>query len=92
MSIKVAINGFGRIGRLLARHLKARDGFDLVAINDLTSPDMLGYLFGVPGGHRADDDPALSAFAEKFALYSHDERQKVGHPDRHQKSASHRPE
>ena len=29
MSVKVAINGFGRIGRLLARHLKARDGFDL---------------------------------------------------------------
>jgi glyceraldehyde 3-phosphate dehydrogenase len=45
MSIPVAINGFGRIGRLIARHLKARDGFDLVAINDLTSPDMLGYLF-----------------------------------------------
>jgi len=51
MSIKVAINGFGRIGRLLARHLKARDGFDLVAINDLTSPDMLGYLFGHDSVH-----------------------------------------
>ena len=45
MSVKVAINGFGRIGRLVARHLKARQGFDLMAINDLTSPDMLGYLF-----------------------------------------------
>ncbi len=45
MSIRVAINGFGRIGRLVARHLTARDGFDLVAINDLTSPDMLAYLF-----------------------------------------------
>ena len=41
MSIRVAINGFGRIGRLVARHLKARKDFDLVAINDLTSPDML---------------------------------------------------
>jgi glyceraldehyde 3-phosphate dehydrogenase len=51
MSVKVAINGFGRIGRLLARHLKARDGFDLVAINDLTSPDMLGYLFGHDSVH-----------------------------------------
>ena len=51
MSIKVAINGFGRIGRLLARHLKARDGFDLVAINDLTSPDTLGYLFGHDSVH-----------------------------------------
>lgn len=45
MTTRVAINGFGRIGRLVARHLKARDGFDIVAINDLTSSDMLGYLF-----------------------------------------------
>jgi glyceraldehyde-3-phosphate dehydrogenase/erythrose-4-phosphate dehydrogenase len=45
MTARVAINGFGRIGRLVARHLKTRKGFDLVAINDLTSPDMLGYLF-----------------------------------------------
>jgi glyceraldehyde 3-phosphate dehydrogenase len=45
MSIRVAINGFGRIGRLVARHLKSRDNIDIVAINDLTSPDMLGYLF-----------------------------------------------
>jgi glyceraldehyde 3-phosphate dehydrogenase len=51
MTTKVAINGFGRIGRLIARHLKARDGFDLVAINDLTSPDMLGYLFGHDSVH-----------------------------------------
>ena len=45
MNIRVGINGFGRIGRLVARHLKAREGIDLVAINDLTSPEMLGYLF-----------------------------------------------
>jgi glyceraldehyde 3-phosphate dehydrogenase len=51
MSIKVAINGFGRIGRLLARHLKARDGFDLVAINDPPYPDNLGYLFGHDSVH-----------------------------------------
>jgi glyceraldehyde 3-phosphate dehydrogenase len=53
MSVKVAINGFGRIGRLVARHLKARKGFDLVAINDLTSPDMLGYLFAHDSVHRS---------------------------------------
>jgi len=51
MSIKIAINGFGRIGRLVARHLRARDGFDLVAVNDLTSPDMLGYLFAHDSVH-----------------------------------------
>jgi glyceraldehyde 3-phosphate dehydrogenase len=55
MSTKVAINGFGRIGRLIARHLRARDGFDLVAINDLTSSDMLGYLFGHDSVHGLYD-------------------------------------
>jgi len=45
MKTRVGINGFGRIGRLVARHLKTRDDMDLVAINDLTSPEMLGYLF-----------------------------------------------
>jgi glyceraldehyde 3-phosphate dehydrogenase len=51
MTIRVAINGFGRIGRLLVRHLKARDGFDVVAINDLTSSDMLGYLLAHDSVH-----------------------------------------
>jgi glyceraldehyde 3-phosphate dehydrogenase len=51
MTIRVGINGFGRIGRLVARHFKAHQGFDLVAINDLTSPDMLGYLFAHDSVH-----------------------------------------
>ena len=42
--IKVAINGFGRIGRLAYRQLNGDKRFDVVAINDLTSPDMLAYL------------------------------------------------
>nr|MCU0234937.1 glyceraldehyde-3-phosphate dehydrogenase [Thermoanaerobaculales bacterium] len=57
MTTTIAINGFGRIGRLLARHLKARPGFDLVAVNDLSSPDMLGYLFAhdsVHGRYRGE--------------------------------------
>ncbi|MCP4897181.1 MAG: type I glyceraldehyde-3-phosphate dehydrogenase [bacterium] len=45
MTVRVGINGFGRIGRLVARHIRAREGYDLVAVNDLTSPDMLGHLF-----------------------------------------------
>ncbi len=46
MSVRVAINGFGRIGRLVARHLLERGApFELVAVNDLTSPEMLGHLF-----------------------------------------------
>ena len=51
MTIRVGINGFGRIGRLVARHFKAHEGFDLVAINDLTSSDMLGYLFAHDSVH-----------------------------------------
>lgn len=42
--IKVAINGFGRIGRLAFRQMFKLDGYDIVAINDLTSPDMLAHL------------------------------------------------
>jgi glyceraldehyde 3-phosphate dehydrogenase len=78
MTIRVGINGFGRIGRLVARHLKARDGIDLVAINDLTSPEMLGYLFKhdsvhglykgtveVDGQTITIDGDAMKVFAER---------------------------
>lgn len=41
--IKVAINGFGRIGRLAFRQMFKAEGYDIVAINDLTSPDMLAH-------------------------------------------------
>ena len=44
MSVKVAINGFGRIGRLAFRQMFTADGYEIVAINDLTSPDMLAHL------------------------------------------------
>ena len=78
MTIRVGINGFGRIGRLVARHLKARKGIDLVAINDLTSPEMLGYLFKhdsihglyqgtveVDGQTITIDGDAMKVFAER---------------------------
>ena len=42
--MKIAINGFGRIGRLAFRQMFNLDGVEVVAINDLTSPDMLAYL------------------------------------------------
>ena len=44
MSVKVAINGFGRIGRLAFRQMFEAPGYDVVAINDLTSPKMLAHL------------------------------------------------
>ena len=44
MAIKVAINGFGRIGRLAFRQMFGAEGYEVVAINDLTSPAMLAHL------------------------------------------------
>ena len=44
MAVKVAINGFGRIGRLAFRQMFDAEGYEVVAINDLTSPKMLAYL------------------------------------------------
>ncbi len=44
MSVKVAINGFGRIGRLAFRQMFGAEGYEVVAINDLTSPAMLAHL------------------------------------------------
>ena len=44
MSVKVAINGFGRIGRLAFRQMFGDDEYEIVAINDLTSPSMLAHL------------------------------------------------
>ncbi|MBQ0092582.1 MAG: type I glyceraldehyde-3-phosphate dehydrogenase [Clostridiales bacterium] len=44
MSVKVAINGFGRIGRLAFRQMFDAEGYEIVAINDLTSPKMLAHL------------------------------------------------
>jgi glyceraldehyde 3-phosphate dehydrogenase len=43
-TVKVAINGFGRIGRLAYRQIHGLDGIDVVAINDLTSPKVLAHL------------------------------------------------
>ena len=44
MAVKVAINGFGRIGRLAFRQMFNAEGYEIVAINDLTSPKMLAHL------------------------------------------------
>ncbi|QHQ62739.1 type I glyceraldehyde-3-phosphate dehydrogenase [Anaerocolumna sedimenticola] len=44
MAVKVAINGFGRIGRLAFRQMFGAEGYEIVAINDLTNPEMLAHL------------------------------------------------
>ena len=44
MSVRVAINGFGRIGRLAFRQMFGAEGYEIIAINDLTNPEMLAHL------------------------------------------------
>lgn len=50
--IKVAINGFGRIGRLVFRIMEEDPDFEVVAINDLTDPEQLAYLLKYDTSHR----------------------------------------
>ena len=52
MSVKVAINGFGRIGRLAFRQMFGAEGYEIVAINDLTEAEELAYLLKYDTNHR----------------------------------------
>ena len=47
MAVKVAINGFGRIGRLAFRQMFGAEGYEVVAINDLTIPEDAGSLIKI---------------------------------------------
>ena len=59
MAVKVAINGFGRIGRLAFRQMFGAEGYEVVAINDLTSPKMLAHLL------KYDSSQGKYAYADK---------------------------
>ncbi len=60
MALKIAINGFGRIGRCVARIVAQRDDVELVAINDLASHDMMEYLLKNDSVHgRFDPEVTL---------------------------------
>ena len=63
MATKVAINGFGRIGRLAFRQMFEAEGYEVVAINDLTSPKMLAHLLKY--------DTAQGGFAGKYGEGKH---------------------
>ena len=63
MAVKVAINGFGRIGRLAFRQMFDAEGYEVVAINDLTSPKMLATLLKY--------DSAQGGFAGYFGENKH---------------------
>ena len=82
MSVKVAINGFGRIGRLAFRQMFGAEGYEIVAINDLTKPEMLAHLLkydtaqGRYDGHTVSagedtitvDGKTIKIYAEKDAV------------------------
>ena len=62
---RVALNGFGRIGRLVFRHLMAEDDLDVVAVNDIVPLDNLAYLLRHDSVHT---DPALPIGADGDTL------------------------
>lgn len=76
--IKVAINGFGRIGRLAFREMITGNDFDVVAINDLTDAEQLAYLLKYDTNHRSfhedmishDEDEIIINNRKKIKVYS----------------------
>lgn len=77
MAIKVAINGFGRIGRLVFRLMMEDSDFDIVAINDLTENDDLAYLLKYDTSHRrykvddiTCDEDGIIVDGKKIKVYS----------------------
>ncbi len=74
--MKVAINGFGRIGRLVFRIMNERDDIDIVAINDLTDSEQLAYLLKYDTSHRtykenvSYTDDSIVVNGKKIRVYS----------------------
>lgn len=74
--MKIAINGFGRIGRLVFRIMEEDDFFDIVAINDLTSTEDLAYLLKYDTNHRgyfkevSYDDESIIVDGKKIKVFS----------------------
>ncbi|MBE6034610.1 MAG: type I glyceraldehyde-3-phosphate dehydrogenase [Clostridiales bacterium] len=76
MKKKIAINGFGRIGRLTFRHIFDDENFEVVAINDLSKPEMLAYLLkhdSVQGQYTKysieSDDNSITVGGKKIQIY-----------------------
>ena len=74
--IRLAINGFGRIGRLAFRKAMELENFEVVAINDLASPSMLAYLLkydsvqGAYLGHQVDStENSLIVDGKEITIY-----------------------
>ncbi len=84
MALKVAINGFGRIGRCVARIISRRDDIELVAINDTASQEMLQYItkydtvHGTFDGEVKVENGYLSMGNTKAKLYSTRDAKELG--------------
>jgi glyceraldehyde 3-phosphate dehydrogenase len=76
MSVKVAINGFGRIGRLVFRQIHDMEGIDVVAINDLTSPEVLAHLLKYDSAQGrfnqevTSSENSISVSGEEIKIYA----------------------
>lgn len=75
--IKVAINGFGRIGRLVFRLMDNDPEFEVVAINDLTDAEQLAYLLKYDTNHRnyrvdeiSNDESGIILAGKKIPVYA----------------------
>lgn len=66
--IKVAINGFGRIGRLAFREIITGNDFDIVAINDLTNAEDLAYLLKYDTNHRSFHEDKISFEGDEIVI------------------------
>ena len=75
-TVKVAINGFGRIGRLVFRQIYNMEGIDVVAINDLTSPAVLAHLLkydsaqGRFEGKVTSSENSISVNGDEVKIYA----------------------
>lgn len=74
--IKVAINGFGRIGRLAFRQIVTQTDFDIVAINDLSSAEDLAYLVKYDTVHRTFHEDEITFEGDEIVV-AHQKRIKV---------------
>jgi len=84
MAVKVAINGFGRIGRLAFRQMFSAKGYEIVAINDLTSPEMLAHLLkydsaqGRYHGHTVESsEDSITVDGKEIKIYAEADASKL---------------
>lgn len=84
MAVKVAINGFGRIGRLAFRQMFGAEGYEIVAINDLTNPAMLAHLLkydssqGRYDGHTVEvGESSITVDGKEIKIYAEADASKL---------------